>query len=263
MFLISSGLDSLTNSASAQVSTDYRFSSCLLRIEAYRAAALSGSSTISGSMNLQSARAQVHDCVGQYYTLVNQNPGQCGNAIAYANLASGIAPIAAGNVVSACQNIAQRVQERTSTRPVYRPVQPPISRTPLSTNRTTPPNPTTTRTSSSGSSSSVYDDDNIVITTARSSSSAHSLWLLDGAVQRLDGFFLAGEAIYGECDRDCADLDINLYDSSGRLVDSDTLSDAQPVVVAPYEGNFVVEVVMHECTYPSGCSTSIDSEHGF
>ena len=74
---------------------------------------------------------------------------------------------------------------------------------------------------------------------------------------------LAGEVVNATCDSDCTDLDIMLYDAtSGELVASDTLVDAQPVVAAPYEGNFVIEVVMASCSVEP-CATWTTSEHGF
>jgi hypothetical protein len=74
---------------------------------------------------------------------------------------------------------------------------------------------------------------------------------------------LADEAVYASCDDDCTDLDLLLYDAgSGELVASDTLVDAVPVVVAPYEGNFVIEVVMASCS-AEPCEAWTTSDAGF
>lgn len=56
--------------------------------------------------------------------------------------------------------------------------------------------------------------------------------------------------ILGVCDRDCADLDLVLYDSAGRQVSQDTTTTSQPVVaVQPaYNDNFTVQVQMFNCT---------------
>jgi hypothetical protein len=56
--------------------------------------------------------------------------------------------------------------------------------------------------------------------------------------------------ILGVCDRDCADLDLVLFDSAGRQVSQDTTTTSQPVVaVAPaYNDNFTVQVQMYNCT---------------
>lgn len=92
---------------------------------------------------------------------------------------------------------------------------------------------------------------------------SRSDWLSTGQSVSYDGFLYAGETVYATCDSDCTDLDIMLYDAnSGQLVDSDTLMDAQPVVVAPYEGSFVIEVVMASCSIEP-CATWTDSEYGF
>ena len=90
-----------------------------------------------------------------------------------------------------------------------------------------------------------------------------ALWLHDGGVSTVEGSFYGGEAIYGSCDGDCYDLDLAIYDSAGNLIGSDTASDAFPVVVAPYDGFFLVEVSMPECSHPSGCEVWVSSEQGF
>ncbi|MBD2428686.1 hypothetical protein [Phormidium sp. FACHB-1136] len=78
-----------------------------------------------------------------------------------------------------------------------------------------------------------------------------------------DGFLYAGETVYATCDSDCTDLDILLYDANdGSLVASDVFPDAQPVVTAPYEGSFVIEVVMASCSVEP-CATWTDSDNGF
>jgi hypothetical protein len=95
------------------------------------------------------------------------------------------------------------------------------------------------------------------------SGSTHDLWLMDDDTYVLTGQFYGNESIFGVCDIDCNDLDINLYDTNGSLVSSDTLIDNVPIVVAPYEGIFNVEVIMTSCTHPSGCAAQIDSDYGF
>jgi hypothetical protein len=92
---------------------------------------------------------------------------------------------------------------------------------------------------------------------------AHALWLMNGDTYVLTGQFYANETIFGVCDDDCNDLDINLYDLTGTLISSDTLTDDLPVVVAPYEGTFNVEVIMTSCTHQSGCEAQVDSDYGF
>lgn len=88
-------------------------------------------------------------------------------------------------------------------------------------------------------------------------------WLNQGETVTYDGYLLADEAVFASCDSDCDDLDIFLYDAaSGALVASDTLLDAVPRVVAPYSGNFLIEVVMASCSV-SPCATWTDSDAGF
>lgn len=90
-----------------------------------------------------------------------------------------------------------------------------------------------------------------------------SLWLYSGDQITISGYFYAGEEIYGDCDEDCYDLDFFLYNSAGNLVDSDTLDDAYPVVQAPYEGDYTIRIVMHDCSHPEGCAVTVDSDYGF
>jgi TIR domain len=56
--------------------------------------------------------------------------------------------------------------------------------------------------------------------------------------------------ILGVCDRDCADLDLVLFDSQGRQISQDTTTSNQPIVaVQPsYNDNFTVQVQMYNCT---------------
>jgi hypothetical protein len=52
------------------------------------------------------------------------------------------------------------------------------------------------------------------------------------------------------CDRDCADLDLVVFDNNGAQVAQDTATSSQPVVaVAPaYSANFTVQVQMFNCS---------------
>jgi hypothetical protein len=53
----------------------------------------------------------------------------------------------------------------------------------------------------------------------------------------------------GECDQDCSDLDIKLYDENYNLVDQDVKPDNSPVVhVRPkWTGQFHMRVIMSRC----------------
>ena len=90
-----------------------------------------------------------------------------------------------------------------------------------------------------------------------------SLWLYNGQSTTVEGYFLAGEYIYGACDDDCLDLDLFLYDANGVLMYEDTEMDAVPMVAAPFEGSFSVEVSMPNCSHPEGCEVWVSSDHGF
>ncbi|MBK6703957.1 MAG: toll/interleukin-1 receptor domain-containing protein [Caulobacteraceae bacterium] len=56
--------------------------------------------------------------------------------------------------------------------------------------------------------------------------------------------------IVGVCDRDCSDLDIRLYDSTGNLIVEDTTTTSQPNVgVLPGSNDtFTIQVHMYACT---------------
>lgn len=88
-------------------------------------------------------------------------------------------------------------------------------------------------------------------------------WLSTGESVTYNGSLYAGESVYATCDGDCTDLDISLYDAnSGQLVDSDVLTNAQPIVVAPYDGNFMIEVTMVSCSWEP-CAAWTASDYGF
>ncbi|MDA0672984.1 MAG: hypothetical protein O3C67_04660 [Cyanobacteria bacterium] len=92
---------------------------------------------------------------------------------------------------------------------------------------------------------------------------SRSDWLSSGESVTYEGYLFADENVYSACDDNCLDLDIYLYDAvSGDLVASDTLLDAYPIVTAPYEGSFLIEVFMVDCR-ASTCETWTDSDYGF
>jgi len=88
-------------------------------------------------------------------------------------------------------------------------------------------------------------------------------FLREGESETFTGYFLKDEVITAVCDEDCSDLDLFLYSEIGAMLDSDEELDAYPVLIAPYEGEFSVEVSMPSCSYSAGCSASISSEYGF
>ncbi len=56
--------------------------------------------------------------------------------------------------------------------------------------------------------------------------------------------------LVGVCDNDCSDLDLRLYDSRGRMVAEDVLTDDTPVLsVTPrFGGTYTVRVIMTSCS---------------
>lgn len=88
-------------------------------------------------------------------------------------------------------------------------------------------------------------------------------WLKDNQTTTMTGYLLQGEDIYGLCDQDCNNIDLFLFNEMGVMVDSDQQEDTFPIVTAPYEGTFVIEVSMPSCTHGAGCSVSLSSDQGF
>lgn len=54
----------------------------------------------------------------------------------------------------------------------------------------------------------------------------------------------------GACDEDCDDLDLEIYDRNGRLIDIDMSTDDLPVVDfrAPYTGSYTLKVSLEDCS---------------
>ena len=92
---------------------------------------------------------------------------------------------------------------------------------------------------------------------------SRSVWLNDDGQTTVTGYFLQGEDIYANCDEDCMDINLYLYNEMGALVDADSAGDAFPIVTAPYDGTFIVEIAMPSCLHSAGCSAAISSDHGF
>lgn len=76
-------------------------------------------------------------------------------------------------------------------------------------------------------------------------------WLREGEEEVLEFRLHAGYTYRfdGVCDNDCPDLDLELSDASGYLVDEDTDADAFPYVsVTPgWTGPFFLRVIMYSC----------------
>lgn len=103
----------------------------------------------------------------------------------------------------------------------------------------------------------------IAIVATAAHAEPYTAFLASGESATYEGYFWVDEDIYADCDEACKDLDIYLYDAaSGELIASDTLTDAHPVVTAPYEGEFLVETVMVVCAVDV-CQAWTDSDEGF
>ena len=91
----------------------------------------------------------------------------------------------------------------------------------------------------------------------------HRSWIEDNETKKITGYLLQGESVSGLCDEDCSNMDLFLYNEMGVMVDSDDGIDANPIVTAPYEGTFVVEVSVPSCSHWAGCAVSVRSDQGF
>jgi hypothetical protein len=103
----------------------------------------------------------------------------------------------------------------------------------------------------------------IIGTASIANAQSRDLWLGNGGDETVEGYFFAGEEIYGWCDEDCYDLDLILYDVNGQVVVQDVELDANPHLYAPYEGTFYLQVTMPNCSHPDGCAVWLDSTQGF
>lgn len=89
----------------------------------------------------------------------------------------------------------------------------------------------------------------------------HSAFLEYGETTTVEAYLMEDEAVYATCDADCSDIDMTLYTELGVEVASDFELDDYPVVTAPFEGTFLIEVSMADCD--SICEVSVSSELGF
>ena len=75
--------------------------------------------------------------------------------------------------------------------------------------------------------------------------------LRDGATERVTVRLASNvdNQLIGVCDTDCSDLDMILFDSNGRQVDSDVLEDDTPIlgISPPRDGLYTIEVRMVDC----------------
>ena len=84
--------------------------------------------------------------------------------------------------------------------------------------------------------------------------------LAHGESQLIEQRFTGGEKITATCNEHCLDLDLYLYDIDGNLLSKDTELDIAPTLLAPYDDDFLLEVFMHNCTNPEGCTAQVHSQ---
>ena len=87
-----------------------------------------------------------------------------------------------------------------------------------------------------------------------------AFWLANGESELVQTHFTAGETITANCSENCLDLDLFLYDAKGNLIAQDTELDVAPTLLAPYNGNFMLEVFMPNCIHPEGCTAWVSSK---
>jgi len=90
-----------------------------------------------------------------------------------------------------------------------------------------------------------------------------TVWLQDNETTKITGYFVQGEEIFASCDEDCMDLNLFLFNEMGAMVAADDSVDAYPVVTAPYDGTFAIEVSMPTCTHGAGCNATVSSDVSF
>lgn len=86
-------------------------------------------------------------------------------------------------------------------------------------------------------------------------------WLNIGESFRIGTYLFENEPISSACSQDCYDIDLTLYDANTKKsVAQDHDNTSTPMVNAPYEGDFIVEVEMANCARSGGCRTWIREE---
>ena len=84
-------------------------------------------------------------------------------------------------------------------------------------------------------------------------------WMNTGESFRTEVYLFQDEPIAGTCSNDCYDVDLTLYEiSAKRIVAKDHGNTTTPMVNAPYEGSFVLQVGMENCARSGGCRTWIE-----
>lgn len=83
-------------------------------------------------------------------------------------------------------------------------------------------------------------------------------WMNTGESFSVEAYLFKDESLSGVCSQDCYDIDLTLYDAdTKKVVMQDYENTATPSIIAPYEGDFTVEVQMVNCARTGGCRTWI------
>ncbi|NEQ52837.1 MAG: hypothetical protein F6K11_22315 [Leptolyngbya sp. SIO3F4] len=85
-------------------------------------------------------------------------------------------------------------------------------------------------------------------------------WLAHGESELIQISATAGETITASCNENCLDLDLYLYDAEGNLLAKDSERNIAPTLLAPYDGEFLLEVFMPNCKHPEGCTAWLNSQ---
>ncbi len=89
-----------------------------------------------------------------------------------------------------------------------------------------------------------------------------TVWLANGESELIQTRFKAGDTITATCNENCLDLDLYLYDAQGTLIAQATELTIAPTLLAPYDGNFLLEVFMPNCINAEGGTAWVHSKVG-
>ena len=87
----------------------------------------------------------------------------------------------------------------------------------------------------------------------------YSMWLKQGESFDLEQYLSANESITAGCNEDCFDVDLILYDATRKeVIHQDTEDNINPKITAPYDGDFVVNLSLLNCSLSRGCKVWLD-----
>lgn len=87
----------------------------------------------------------------------------------------------------------------------------------------------------------------------------YSMWLQQGESFTLEQYLSENETMAAGCSEDCFDIDLFLYDAmTKKTVHQDTKTNTNPKITAPYDSDFVVNLLLSNCAARKGCKVWID-----